>query len=128
MTSVEVPYSIAAALPTMAVVDVTNEIARDVAAAETPDGIAYVRACSPSWLVRVSEREAGLFADVEELLSRLVPLELEQRERMILMLLGPRAEQIPFRDGELCLGTWQRVLLFGFNGDTNADWTTTIVG
>jgi len=50
------------------------------------------------------------------------------RERLLLLLLGPRTEQIPFIDGTLCLGQWQRVLLFGFNGDARADYTLTILG
>ena len=47
---------------------------------------------------------------------------------MIVALLGPRSEQIPFADSRLCLGQWQRVLVFGFNGDAIADYTLTIVG
>ena len=43
-------------------------------------------------------------------------------------LLGARTEQIPFVDGRLGLGQWQRILLFGFNGDPRADYTLTLVG
>ena len=37
MTSIEIPYSIAAALPSLAVLDITNEVARDVADASFGD-------------------------------------------------------------------------------------------
>jgi thiamine phosphate synthase YjbQ (UPF0047 family) len=43
-------------------------------------------------------------------------------------LLGARTEQIPFVQQRLCLGQWQRVLLFGFNGDPRADFTLTTIG
>src|SRR5439155_362441 len=76
---------------------------------------------------RGEEREAGFFCDVEEMLKRLVPLETLERERMLLALLGPRTEAVPFVDGRLCLGTWQKILIIGFNG-TPADWTCTILG
>ena len=128
MTSVEVPYSVAAALPTLSVFDITNEVSRAVSRAEVKSGIACIGATVPSSLIRVTEREAGFFCDLEEMLARIVPLEIEQRERLIVMLMGARTEQIPFSDGNLCLGQWQRILLFGFNGDSRADWTLTLLG
>jgi thiamine phosphate synthase YjbQ (UPF0047 family) len=127
VTSVEVPYSIACALPTLAVLDITNDVAREIAAQPASDGIAYVTATSSPWLVRVNERETGLFHDVEEMLTRLVPLTTRERERLLLALLGPRTEQLPFVEHRLCLGQWQRVLLVGFNGSAG-EYEITIVG
>jgi thiamine phosphate synthase YjbQ (UPF0047 family) len=128
MTSVEIPSSVAAALPTLAVFDITNEVSRDVRKAELSSGLAYVTPDASTSLIRVTERESGFFCDFEEMLSRLVPLSAETRERLILGLLGARTEQIPFTEGRLTLGQWQRILLFGFNGDPRADYTLTIVG
>jgi thiamine phosphate synthase YjbQ (UPF0047 family) len=128
MTSVEIPHSVAAALPTLSVFDITNEISRDVSSSRVERGIAYVTASVPSSLVRVSERESGFFCDVEALLDRIVPGSTMDRERMLLALLGPRTEQVPFEAGRLCLGQWQRVLLFCFDGDTRADYTLTLLG
>jgi thiamine phosphate synthase YjbQ (UPF0047 family) len=128
VTSVQVPYSVAAALPTLSVFDITNEVSRAVSRAQVKSGIAYIGATVPSSLIRVTEREAGFFCDLEEMLARIVPLEIEQRERLIVMLMGARTEQIPFSDGNLCLGQWQRILLFGFNGDSRADWNLTLLG
>jgi thiamine phosphate synthase YjbQ (UPF0047 family) len=128
MTSVGVPHSVAAALPSLSVFDITNEISRDVATARVGAGIAYVTAGVPSSLVRVSERESGFFCDIESLLERLLPASVPDRERMLLALLGPRTEQIPFTDRRLCLGQWQRVLLFCFDGDARADYSLTLLG
>jgi thiamine phosphate synthase YjbQ (UPF0047 family) len=128
VTSVEIPSSVAAALPTLAVFDITNEISRDVRKADLGSGLAYVTPEAETALIRVTERESGFFCDFEDMLSRLVPLAAESRERLILGLLGARTEQIPFTDGRLTLGQWQRVLLFGFNGDPRADYTLTLVG
>ena len=126
MTSIEVPFSIAAALPTLSVIDITNDVSREVAGADTRDGIVYVTPGADPWVVRVQEREAGFFCDVEEMLKRLIPLEADRRERLLLGLLGPRTEAVPFTGGRLCLGTWQKILMVGFNS-TAADWTCTIV-
>lgn len=128
MTSVEIPHSVAAALPTLSVFDITNEISRDVSSARVERGIAYVTAAVPRSLVRVSERESGFFCDVESLLERLVPGSTADRERMLLGLLGPRTEQIPVEGGRLCLGQWQRVLLFCLDSDTRAEYTLTLLG
>jgi hypothetical protein len=42
MTSIEIPYSIACALPTLAALDITNEIQHELRAAPHVHGIAYV--------------------------------------------------------------------------------------
>jgi thiamine phosphate synthase YjbQ (UPF0047 family) len=127
MTSVEIPYSIAAALPSLAVVDVTNEVGRAVHASPYGDGIAYVSS-GPSSLVRVAERESGLFEDLECFLERLVAKDVAERGRMLGFLLGPRTEQIPFSGGELCLGRYQRILVFSFDESCRSDWTLTLLG
>lgn len=128
MTSVEIPYSIACALPTLAALDITNEIQHELRSAGRGDGIAYVSPEDGPSLVRVCERESGFFEDVEALLARLIPAEVEERERLVCALLGPRTEQVPFRGGSLCLGQWQRVLLVSFEGACRDRWTLTLVG
>jgi thiamine phosphate synthase YjbQ (UPF0047 family) len=127
MTSLEVPYSIAAALPSLAVLDITNDVAHEVARADVRDGIAYISA-GPGCLVRVNEREAGFFCDVEEMLARLLPFETPDRTRLLSFLLGARTEQVPFIGGQLCMGQWQRVLLFDLQGACKGEWTLTLVG
>lgn len=128
MTSVEIPYSVAAALPTLAVLDITNDVAREIEVSDLAAGIAYVCAGSERSLVRVNERESGFFCDLEDLLTRLVPLESSDRERLVTFLLGPRIEQIPFSAGRLGLGTYQRIFLIGFGSPFEGDWTVTLVG
>jgi thiamine phosphate synthase YjbQ (UPF0047 family) len=128
MTSVEIPYSIACALPTLAALDITNEIQHELRAASHAQGIAYVSPEDGPSLVRVCERESGFFEDVDALLARMIPTEVEERERLVCALLGPRTEQIPFRSKSLCLGQWQRVLLVSFEGACRDRWTLTLLG
>lgn len=126
MTSVEIPVSIAAALPNLTVLDITNEVRREVAATGG-SGIAYVSPNGDPSVIRVQERETGFFSDIECLLERLVPHEAGERERLLSLLLGPRTEQIPFLDGSLCLGQWQRILLVGFGSRCSDEWMLTVV-
>jgi thiamine phosphate synthase YjbQ (UPF0047 family) len=126
MTSVEVPYSVACVLPSLVVIDVTNEVAHAASHADGPSGLAFVTA-GEGGLLRVNEREDGFFSDVERLLERLVPLDANGREQMLSFLLGARSEAVPFADSRLCLGRWQRILLFGFSGDFAPEWQVTLV-
>jgi thiamine phosphate synthase YjbQ (UPF0047 family) len=128
MTSIEVPYSIAAALPTLSVMDITNDVAQNVARSDTRDGIAYISAANALSLVRVQERETGFFEDLECLLERVVPGDAPRRERLVHALLGSRTEQVPFVAGCLCLGQWQRVMLFSLDSEHRHDWSLTLVG
>jgi thiamine phosphate synthase YjbQ (UPF0047 family) len=43
-------------------------------------------------------------------------------------LLGSRTEQVPFSDGRLCLGQWQRVMLFSLENEHRTDWSLTLLG
>ena len=127
MTSVEIPLSIAAALPNLTVLDITNDVQREVAASGG-SGIAYVSPNGDPSLIRVQERESGFFCDLECLLERLVPLHAGERERLVSFLLGPRTEQIPFTEGRLQLGTYQRIFLVAFEDQCADDWMVTTVG
>ncbi len=126
MTSVEIPVSIAAALPKLTVLDITNEVRREVASTGG-SGIAFVSPNGDPSLIRVQERESGFFTDLECLLERLIPLEAEERARLVSMLLGPRTEQIPFSDGSLCLGQYQRIFLVAFEDRCSNEWMLTVV-
>ena len=128
MTSIEIPVSIAAALPSLAVMDITNDVSREVAAATVKDGIAFLHADSAHTIIRVQERETGFFEDLEALLERVVPSSQRRREKLLAFLLGPRSEQIPVADGALCLGQWQRILLFSLDAQHRPEWTLTLLG
>jgi thiamine phosphate synthase YjbQ (UPF0047 family) len=126
MTSVEIPVSIAAALPNLTVLDITNDVRREVASTGG-SGIAFVSPNGDPSLIRVQERETGFFSDLECLLERLIPLEAEERARLVSMLLGPRTEQIPFSDGSLHLGHYQRIFLVAFEDRCSNEWMLTVV-
>ena len=127
MTSIEIPVSIAAALPNLTVLDITNDVKREVANAGG-SGIAYVSPNGDPSCVRVQERETGFFSDLECMLERLVPVEASERPRLVSFLMGPRTEQIPYVDGLLCLGLYQRIFLVGFDDRCNDEWMLTLVG
>jgi len=128
MTSIEIPYSIAAALPSLSVFDITNEVQHSLAASEQESGLALLSPRGERAFVRLNERESGIFEDFEQLLARLVPCEQTEREMLLGLLLGPRGEQIPFASRRLRLGEWQRVFLFAFDGGYEVGWRLTLIG
>jgi thiamine phosphate synthase YjbQ (UPF0047 family) len=128
MTSIEIPYSIAAALPSLSVLDITNDIRRALAASEHESGIALLSPRGERVFLRVNERELGIFEDFEDLLARLVPGDQTEREAQLVFLLGPRGEQIPFSSRRLRLGEWQRIFLLSLDGGCEADWRLTLIG
>jgi thiamine phosphate synthase YjbQ (UPF0047 family) len=44
------------------------------------------------------------------------------------MILGSASESIPVADGELCLGTWQRVLFIELDRERDRRWLVKVVG
>ena len=90
----EIPVSIAAALPSLAVMDITNDVSREVAPPRSPTAS------------RTSTRRArndragagagdGLLRGSRGAARARRPVEPEPREKLLAFLLGPRSEQVP---------------------------------
>jgi secondary thiamine-phosphate synthase enzyme len=134
----------------LAVRDITDEVNDVVAASGIKDGIACVYSPHTTCCVRVNEFEEGFLEDFAALLKRLVPRETyyahddwDRRTENICeedmqlgnghshcmsMLLGSAGESIPVRDGELLLGTWQRVLFIELDRERDRRWLVQVVG
>ena len=130
--------------------DITDEVRECVSESGVNDGIACVYSPHTTCMVRVNEFEAGFLDDFVRMLRRLVPSEKyyahddwdrrtenvcpEDMEfgnghsHCMAMLLGPAGESIPVRDGELCLGTWQRVLFIELDRSRDRRWLVQVVG
>jgi secondary thiamine-phosphate synthase enzyme len=134
----------------LTVTDITDEVAASVRESGVRDGIACVYSPHTTCSVRVNEWESGFLQDFATLLRRLVPSEgyyahddWDRRTENICeedmeignghahcmsMLLGPAGESIPVREGELCLGTWQRVLFLELDRERDRRWLVQVVG
>ena len=134
----------------LSVQDITEDVAEAVRESGVRDGIVCVYSPHTTCCVRVNEFENGFLEDFATLLRRLVPSETyyahddwgrrtenvceEDMERgnghahCMSMLLGSAGEAIPVRDGELCLGTWQRVLFLELDRERDRRWLVQVVG
>jgi secondary thiamine-phosphate synthase enzyme len=128
------------------VTDITEEVADAVQESGVRAGICSVYSPHTTCSVRVNEWERGFLEDFAVMLRRLVPTERDdrpteniasedrgsgignRRARCMSMLLGPAGESIPVRDGELCLGTWQRVLLLELDRERERRWLVQVHG
>jgi secondary thiamine-phosphate synthase enzyme len=134
----------------LAVRDITDEVNEAVEASGITEGIACIYSPHTTCCVRVNEFETGFIEDFSELLRRLVPSETyyahddwDKRTENICpedmdfgnghshcmaMLLGTAGESVPVREGELCLGTWQRVLFIELDRERDRRWLVQVVG
>ena len=130
--------------------DITDDVAEVVQESGVQDGIACVYSPHTTCCVRVNEYEQGMFEDFSRLLRRLVPDETyyahddwdrrteniceEDKEQAnghahcMSMILGSAGESIPVSDGELLLGTWQRVLFVELDRSRPRRWLCKVVG
>jgi secondary thiamine-phosphate synthase enzyme len=130
--------------------DITEDVRDAVAESGVRDGIACVYSPHTTCSVRVNEFEAGFLEDFAAMLKRLVPSDeyyahddWDKRTENICeedvefgnghshcmsMLLGSAGESIPVVDGQLQLGTWQRVLFLELDRERDRRWVVQVVG
>jgi secondary thiamine-phosphate synthase enzyme len=130
--------------------DITDEVNEAVRESGITTGIACIYSPHTTCCVRVNEFETGFIEDFAELLRKLVPSETyyahddwDKRTENICpedmdfgnghshcmaMLLGTAGESVPVRDGELFLGTWQRVLFIELDRERDRRWLVQVVG
>ncbi|MBN2351699.1 MAG: YjbQ family protein [Spirochaetales bacterium] len=103
------------------VADITGEVQSAVAASSLGAGIASVFAIGSTASISTIEYEPALVRDLEETLERFLPSTMRSRHsaawgddngfsHLRATLMGPGIT-VPFRDGELILGTWQQIVL-----------------
>ena len=134
----------------LSVTDITEDVQEAVRQSGVVDGICSVYSPHTTCSVRVNEWERGFLEDFAVLLKRLVPTEhyyahddWDRRTENVCeedmeignghshcmsMLLGPAGELIPVREGELCLGQWQRVLFLELDRERDRRWLVQVVG
>jgi secondary thiamine-phosphate synthase enzyme len=133
----------------LTVSDITDDVQDAVREQAVSNGLCCIRSRNLSCSVRVNEWERGFFEDFAVMLRRLSSADLYGRDWEIpsestedepgqefgsrpslamSMLLGPTAESVPVRDGELCLGTWQRILLLELDRESDGRWLVSVIG
>lgn len=103
-------------------IDITKQTSKLLEESELDEGIVTVFVSGSTAAVSTIEYEPGLNDDFPEMLSRVAPKDIEYKHdktwhdgnghsHVRASLIGPSLT-IPFKDGNLMLGTWQQIVLF----------------
>jgi secondary thiamine-phosphate synthase enzyme len=102
-------------------IDITGETSKTVEESKLKDGIVTVFVSGSTAAITTIEYEPGLTQDFPRMLSRIAPKDIEYEHdntwrdgnghsHVRASLIGPSLT-IPFKDGDLILGTWQQIIL-----------------
>jgi secondary thiamine-phosphate synthase enzyme len=121
------------------IVDITNQVSRSITESGLRNGIATIFVKGSTAALTTIEYEPGLLKDFHDMLNRLMPrgLGYEHEKRwhdgnghshVRASLIGPDLT-IPFSNGELTLGIWQRIALVELDTHSrNRDLALSIIG
>ena len=105
-------------------IDLTPRVAALVARADQREGLCNVYVAHATAAIVVNENDdPNVCVDTLDALDRMVPSGIWRHDRVDgnaashiqAAILGP-SETIPFRDGRLCLGRWQAIMLVELDG------------
>jgi secondary thiamine-phosphate synthase enzyme len=102
-------------------IDITGQTSKAVEESKLKDGIVTVFVSGSTAAITTIEYEPGLTQDFPRMLSRIAPIDIEYEHdntwhdgnghsHVRASLIGPSLT-IPFKDGDLILGTWQQIVL-----------------
>jgi secondary thiamine-phosphate synthase enzyme len=123
----------------LTVTDITEEVQHAVRESGIREGIVCIYSPHTTCCVRVNEFETGFLDDFAELLRRLVPSEgyyaHDDWDRRTENICPEDMDQgnghshcMAMREGELQLGTWQRVLFIELDRERDRRWLVQVVG
>ena len=107
------------------IIDITRQVAQEVAGSGLKDGTATVFVTGSTGGVTTVEYESGLIFDLRDLFDRLAPSNISYQHNLRwgdgnghahvrASLLGPSLT-VPFVDQKLTLGTWQQIVFIDFD-------------
>ena len=117
------------------IIDITEQVADAISESGISNGTITVFVSGSTGAITTIEYEPGLVKDLPEMLSRIAPddinYEHEQRwhdgngrSHVKASLVGPSLT-VPFKDGQLLLGTWQQIVFLEL--DTKARTRTLVL-
>ena len=103
------------------VINITGQTSKALEESKLQDGLVTVFISGSTAAITTIEYEPGLKQDLPRMLSRIVPKNIEYQHdntwhdgnghsHIKASLIGP-SMTIPFKDGNLMLGTWQQIVL-----------------
>lgn len=117
------------------VVDVTERVERLVRESAATRGVAHLHVLHTTAAVTTADLDPGTDLDYLDAFEAMVPKlkyrhphNPEHTPDHILSALVGTAASVPFEDGRLVLGTWQRLILMEFDGPRERQMVVTVTG
>jgi secondary thiamine-phosphate synthase enzyme len=116
------------------VVDITNKVAKALKTTDLKDGLIHIFVLHTTCSVGLADLDPGTDLDLLDAFEAIMP-KLKYRhphdpnhvtEHILSTMLGASV-MIPFKKGELILGTWQRIVLLEFSGPRERELVLTAI-
>ena len=116
------------------ITDITSQVQEAVRGADCHQGLACISVPHCTCTVYVNENESGLVADTLELINQLPAggnwrhnrIDNNAEAHLVASLMGSSI-CLPVSDGQVELGTWQRIMLVELDGPRQRRVTVTVV-
>ncbi|HOA23831.1 MAG TPA: secondary thiamine-phosphate synthase enzyme YjbQ [Aggregatilineales bacterium] len=117
------------------VLDITDRLNRAIADAGATEGVCHVFVAHSTAALSTAVLDPGTDLDMLDAYTLMLP-DIDYRhphdpthapDHILATLIGPSVS-VPFSDGRLILGTWQRVVLFEFDGPRDRELIVTLCG
>ncbi len=121
------------------IIDITDEVQERIIASNISEGNILVFVPGATAGITTIEYEPGLLKDYPQFMERIIPSDKNYHHDMtwhdgngfshVRAALQGASFQVPFKDGNLLLGTWQQIILIDFdNRSRNRKVITQIIG
>lgn len=105
------------------VLDITDQVERHVPAGRESGGICYIVAAHTTCAITTADLDPGTDQDLLDALRDLLPRRTYRHphdpahapDHLLSSVIGP-AVAVPYAQGRLLLGTWQRIILIELDG------------
>ena len=114
------------------VLDLTDRINDLLSRTHVDKGLVNLWTAHTTAALTINENDRGLWADLLNRFTQLIPMESDYHHKPnayahILTSIVKPDVTIPVNDGEMGLGTWQRILLLELDGPRNRTIKVTII-
>jgi len=136
------------------IIDLTKDVEKFLNKITAQDGLINIFTRHTTVAIKINEKETGFFQDLKEILFKeiantnreylhnnthirdpktICPLSkgndcLNGHSHIAQMFLGSASETIPVKNGEMLLGTWQKVLMFELDNKREREVVLSFVG
>jgi secondary thiamine-phosphate synthase enzyme len=106
-------------------IDITEKVKGLISHSKIKDGVVLIFVKGSTAAITLMENEAGIFTDFKEVLEKIAPEKDDYKHHLkwgdynaaahIKSALIKPQINVPLENGELCLGTWQQIILIDFD-------------